>query len=300
MSLFDGVFVAAITPRRADGPHVDLAAMLELVDWICAARTQGIALFGSTGEFIHFDIEERLRVQALAVRRSRLPVVVNVSHSTLDGAVRLAAEVSAAGAAGLLLMPPPFFQYGQGEIAEFYRQFAREAGKTPPLLLYNIPMFTSGLDAATAVELLESGVAAGIKDSSGQWDYFLALKALRSRKEFTLFIGNDVLFTRGRRAGASGVVSGVACAVPELVTGLDAAIRAGDEARTAKLEALLQEFIEKIRAFPAPVGVRAAAEARGVRTGPLNTPLSRQKEVEMAQFREWFGGWWKGVTMEAA
>ena len=300
MSALEGVFVAAVTPRRPDGPHVDLAATLDLVDWLGRAGVRGIALFGSTGEFIHFDIEERIRVQSLAVRRCSLPMLVNVSHTTLDGAVRLAQEAASAGATGLLLMPPPFFRYGQAQIAAFYREFARQAGASPPLLLYNIPFFTSELSAETAVELLDAGVASGIKDSSGQWEYFRQLKSLYDRKKFSLFIGNDVLFTRGRAAGAGGVVSGVACAVPELMTALDAAIVSGDAAKTARLEARLREFITRCDRFPAPAGVRLGVEARGLKTGPMSVPLTADDARLADEFRAWFPGWVREVVQEAA
>ena len=78
-----GVNVAAITPRRAREVEVDLGAMLELVDFLCAQQVQGITLFGTTGEFVHFTIEERSRYVALLAKRSRVPVMANVSHSTL-------------------------------------------------------------------------------------------------------------------------------------------------------------------------------------------------------------------------
>ena len=45
---------------------------------------------------------------------------------------------------------------------------------------------------------------------------------------------------------------GVACAVPELMLGLDRAICAGDEEKVARLEARLQEFIDWLDRLPVP------------------------------------------------
>lgn len=300
MNSFQGVFVATITPKRDGGPHIDIGAALEVVDFLCSKGVKGLALLGSTGEFVHFDMEERLRLHALAIKRSRVPVLVNISHSSLDGAVHLAREAAGAGASGLLLMPPSFFRYGQAEILEYYRQVAGEIGSATPLLLYNIPFFTNELAIESAEQLLGEGVAAGIKDSSGRWEYFERLKALRDRRPFTLFIGNDVIFTRGRSAGAHGVVSGVACAAPELMVALDAAIVSGAGDKVAKLEHRLQEFIAWLDRFPAPMGVREAIAARGLKTGPLAVPLGPEKQRELAEFREWFGGWLKEVLGETA
>ncbi len=296
MAAIAGVFVASITPRRDNGAHVDLAALLELVDHLAAAGVDGIALFGSTGEFIHYDLEERIRVQTLALKRSRLPMLVNVSHSTLAGAVQLARE--AQGAAGLLLMPPSFFRYTQPEIAAYYRAFAAEAGTSP--LLYNIPFFTSVLDAATAVELIAEGAASGIKDSSGEWDYFTRLRALHAERPFPLMVGNDTMFARGRAAGASGVVSGVACAAPELMVALNRAVCSGATEKAARLDALLGDFIGWLDRFPTPVGVRLAVAARGLTVGPHAAPLSEASRLLAGEFREWLGGWFGDVKREAS
>jgi len=294
-----GIIVASITPRRPSGHEIDLGAALEVIDYLSASGVSGIALLGSTGEFLHFDVEDRIHLVILAAKRTRLPLVVNVSHSSLDGAVRLAQEAASAGASGLVLMPPYFFPYGQEEIREFYLEFARQTNLSLPMLLYNIPFFTSEIARDTAMALLATGLFAGIKDSSGSREYFDALREFRGSSPFSLFVGNDVLFTQGRSAGADGVVSGVACAVPELVLALDAAIQGGAEQKTARLEARLQEFIAWINRFPVPVGVREATAARGLKTGPLATPLGAGSRRKLDEFREWFTAWLPVVQMEA-
>ena len=72
-----------------------------------------------------------------------MPVVFNCSHSTFDGSVELAQAADASGAAAVLMMPPHFYRYTQAHIAGFYRQVAEAAELRIPLLLYNIPQFTT-------------------------------------------------------------------------------------------------------------------------------------------------------------
>ena len=103
----------------------------------------------------------------LGVKRSRVPVLAGISHSTLDGAVELASEAFGSGAAGLLLMPPYFFRYGQDDILEFYTRFREQVPKRLPVLLYNIPQFSNGIAIETAARLLQTGLYSGIKDSGG-------------------------------------------------------------------------------------------------------------------------------------
>src|SRR6478752_5414824 len=91
------ISVAALTPRRDVGYEADLAAMLELVDFLCAAGVNGIALMGSTGEFLHLSLEDRAHLVKLVVKGSRCPVIAGVTHSSLDGTVMLADQAARAG-----------------------------------------------------------------------------------------------------------------------------------------------------------------------------------------------------------
>ncbi len=180
---------------------------------------KGICLFGATGEFLDYSIAERQRLLYLAVKRSRVPLIAGVSHPTLAGAVQLADEAIAAGADGLTLMPPTFYPYTQCEIEEFYVQFARETGDAVPILLHNLPQCTSNLEAETVRRLIDSGRFAGIKDSSGDLEYFSRLIEMRRERPFALLCGADRLAARALAEGADGAISASACAVPELVVG---------------------------------------------------------------------------------
>ncbi|MDQ6700059.1 MAG: dihydrodipicolinate synthase family protein [Acidobacteriota bacterium] len=297
---FSGVYVAAVTPHRREGYEADFAAMLELVDFLAKAGVQGICLLGSTGEFLNFKVADRARLVHLAVKRSRVPIVAGVSHSTLDGALELAFEAISSNAAGLLLMPPYFFRYTQPQIKEFYLRFAAEIGTQLPILLYNIPVFTSPIAIETARELLLTGKFAGIKDSSGDFEYASELLKVRELQPFSVLVGNDRIFTRARQAGADGVVSGVACAIPELIVALDRAIGRNASDAVEALEARLREFIDWIDRFPTPVGVKIATSARGMKAGPLAVPLPKEESEKLKEFENWFKSWVVSVKNTAA
>ena len=295
-SQLEGVFAAAVTPHRLEGHAADFGAMLELVDFLAQSGVKGTVVLGSTGEFLHVKPSERARIVQFAVKRSRVPIIAGVSHSTLDGALELASEAITSGVAAILLMPPHFFRYDQSDITEFYRRFSVEIGRTDiPILLYNIPQFTSGIAFETVRELIDSGRYAGIKDSSGDWEFFLQLAALRAQRGFTLFVGNDAIFPQARQAGADGVVSGCACAIPELLVKLDAAIKSGDAARTEMLTGLLNEFIAWTNRFPTPVAIKVATAARGLKVGPLAVPLRSEKCLALDEFQSWFRGWFPAI-----
>lgn len=286
-----GVFPAAITPHHPKTREADYSGALELVDFLAAAGVDGICFFGSTGEFINYSFAERQRLLSLAAKRSRVPLIAGVSHSTLSGALRLADDAISAGADAIMIMPPYFYRYNQGEVEEFFRTFARETSDAVPILLYNIPGFTTGIEIETARRLFETGRFAGIKDSSGDWAYFEQLLSLRRELPFVLFGGPELLVGRALHAGADGIISGCACAVPELVVAIARAIAAGDRPLADSLDARLIEFATRAAQFPWPVAVRRAVELRGQKSGPLAVPLSPASSQALEDFSAWFRGW---------
>src|SRR5581483_1813476 len=291
MRAISGVHAAVVTPNSEQGHTPDFSAALELIDFLCAAGVQGIAIFGTTGEFAAFSNEHRMRLVHLAVKRSRVPILAGVSHATLDGALELAREACTAGAAGLVIMPPFFFRYSQPDVREFFLQFASQMAGSASLYLYNIPAVTTELARDTAIGLLATGPLAAINDSSGDFEYFLRLRQLVSPQPFAVLVGNDAVFARARAAGADGVICGVASAAPELMLGLNRAIEQSATETIQALEHELQELLAWLGRFPGPLAIKAAVAARGLKTGPLRTPCACETLCELEAFAEWFRGW---------
>lgn len=296
--MIQGVHAALVTPRRDSGNEIDLAAALEFIDFACRAGLDGIVLLGTTGEFIHYDISERAKFIRLAAKRSAIPVTVNISHSTLAGALALAREAAAAGAAATLLMPPYFFKYSQAEIEEFFVRFAAENDVSLPVLLYNMPAVTTPMELETLSRLLASGRFLGVKDSSGSMEEFRRLKAVRSQTPFVILIGDDRIYTEARLEGADGLISGVAGPLPELLLGLERAIASNAVQKRDRLEARLHEFIAWSARFPFPLALKEAASLRGLTMGPPACPPSDKTRAQMEEFRGWFRQWLPVVLEE--
>ncbi len=292
-----GLYAALATPRRADLLEADTGALLDYLDAVSAAGVHGLVLFGSTGEFVHFEVEERMRVAALAIKRSRLPVLINASHSTLAGAVALAGSAIEAGAAGLMLTPPFFYIYSDDQIFEFYRQFVSQTGHEVPIYLYNLPMYLNPISARLAARLLETGAFAGIKDSSGDWDSFEALRSIRQKMKFQLLLGNERIYLRGR-ASAEGTISGFAGAIPELMVALERAVAASDHERAHHLNGRLLEFLDWVNRFPASFVIKQAAAIRGWKVNHFAVPLDERLAADLDLFQAWFEQWFPSVLDE--
>lgn len=295
-----GVYAALVTPREPESVEADAVALLSYIDTIVRAGVNGLVLLGSTGEFVHYDISERIRVLSLAVKRSRVPLLVNVSHSSFDGAIDLAENAIDAGAAGILIMPPYFFRYSDDQIFAFYEQFIKVISNAIPVYLYNIPFFTSPMSAELLKRLLSSGAFAGIKDSSGEWSLFEAIQSVRATTQFQNLVGNDTIYARARQAGADGIVSGVAAAIPELMLALDRAVVSRTAARVQLLDTRLQEFLARIARFPATIAIKQAAVVRGWKFDNAALPLDGGTLADLDEYRRWFEAWLPNVLKESA
>ena len=287
-----GIYAALLTPRKAGTAEADAAALLDYLDRPVNAGVNGLVLFGSTGEFVHFDVSERARATTLAIRRSRVPVLVNVSHSTMTGAIALADSALRIGAVGLLLMPPYFYRYSDEDIFSFYSYMAKYLDGETPLYLYNLPAFTNPLSYGLIDQLLKVPGIAGIKDSSGDPQLLESLSALRRAREFRWMAGNERLYTSARAFGVDGAISGIAAALPELLVALQ------QSPPDATLCARLDELLAWVERFTAVVAIREIAIFRNWIQAESGTPLSLETQGRLASSRRWLPDWLPTVLTE--
>ncbi len=289
-----GIFVACVTPWKQGRTHanqVDEAALWRHLEMLLAAGVNGLCVAGSTGEFPRLNREEYTRLvrATVEIAAGRVPVVAGVGHAAVDGSLELAHQAALAGADAVMAPPPFYFPYNQPEITAFYQRLAQQAAL--PVILYNIPQFTSPIQPHTATALLRQGPFVGIKDSGGDLKMLEALLEARRDRAFGVLCGADSPLVSWLERGADGALSGLAACAPEAVVALYRAARAGERAELERAQAHLNELVRRLERFPFPVGIRLALEARGMPVGPHAVPLAKETEAAAKQFALWFDQW---------
>lgn len=286
-----GLFAALVTPIDDLG-RVDWDAFDRVIDFVAGRGVDGVVVGGGTAEYPHFEVADRARLAARAVQKmtGRGSVITCVGTSSVQSTLRLARSAADCGSDALLVPMPYFFRYEQQDLVAFCEQVCGSV--STPCLLYNLPSFTNELSVETAIHLLQSiPNLVGMKDSSGETSHLEPLAQARRKRPFLLFVGDDSLLLGALQAGWDGVVSGIACFVPELIGAVYRAHRAGNGARAAAYQATLDELIEQVVRLPIPWGVRVGLAARGIANGPMHIQPSQERRRQMDELCAWINRW---------
>jgi 4-hydroxy-tetrahydrodipicolinate synthase len=209
---FEGVIPALVTPFGADG-SVDAAALGRHVEWLLENGSTGLVGTGTMGEAQSLSAGERRLVIETLVEAAdgRVTVTAGVSSETPANSIAFATEAAAAGAGGLMLLPPLGYHGDEREIEAFYREVAGASGL--PVMAYNNPK-ASGTDMSPALiaRLAEIDGVVAVKECSG--DARRIAEILFATQDFEVLVGGDDWALEGFCAGATGWISGVANVAP--------------------------------------------------------------------------------------
>jgi 4-hydroxy-tetrahydrodipicolinate synthase len=294
--LVRGVSAAVLTPRLADG-NVDAPSLRKLLAFLQSKGISSFALNGATGEFC-ITTPAQLRTLLATAKEAAgdsAQFLCGVGGADSAQSMLLARIAEDAGVKGLLLPMPYFFPYQQGDLEQFCRSVA--ASVSIPVLLYNLPQFTSGLQKETVRTLIsEVPNIIGIKDSSG------SLEILRHLTEHGVdacrIVGDDsVLSAALSTEVCDGVISGVACVVPELILGLYAREKHVESAEFSTYARVLDQFVEQLSAFPTPWGLKWIAQARAILEPTFPLPLSPARVAQGKRLELWFQSWFSNQAL---
>ena len=296
-SEISGVYAAVLTPRARVG-SLNVPAFEHQLRFLSKHNIQGFAINGATGEYPGTTVEELIAL--LASARRAVPshkLLCGIGASNLAGTLARGASAIDAGVQALLLPMPYFFPYEQADLIAYVSLVAEQLHAS--ILLYNLPQFTSGLDPSSVLTLMQRHPnIIGVKDSSGSLETVRLLTEAMPGK--TRMIGNDgVLAAALQEQLCDGVVSGVACALPELINELYRAQVGKEIWLSAKAD--LEELIRYLDLLPTPWGLKVVSAERGILRDEFALPLSRERSDSIRILQDWWKQWnpaWASVQPE--
>jgi 4-hydroxy-2-oxoglutarate aldolase len=267
------ILLPITTPFSSD--LVDHAALRANIGRWSTTGIGGYVVLGSTGERVHLDDREYLEVieTARAGVPKDLAFITGAGQQSTVATINEIKRAARAGADAVLVITPYFYRSAitQDTLVSYYTAVA-EASPVP-VLLYSMPPLTGiKIEPETVARLSEHANIIGVKDSSNDIGGFKTTVGLCS-SDFAVLTGNGTVLLDALKAGATGAILAVGCAVPEVCVEIFRAFNAGEDERAASLQELLTPLATAVTTRFGIGGLKFAMEQAGYHGGAVRAPL---------------------------
>jgi 4-hydroxy-tetrahydrodipicolinate synthase len=281
------IIVPLVTPFKANGDvNYDLAGRLA-ASLVERHFCDSILVTGTTGEFNTLFFEERVELYKTvkAAVNGRVPLLAGTGCASTRETVQLSLVAKELGYDCAMIVAPYYCRPTQEGIYQHFKTIA-EAVADLPILLYNIPIFTSiNIDPPTVTRLAKIKNIRGIKDEAGMNPLQTTDFILTTPDDFVVYNGDDIMVLATLVQGAVGVVSGGSHLIGDRMHAMIEKFLSGDLVGARRihqqLHPLWRAFCPNGRVNPMPL-VRAALELAGWPVGPARLPLNAATAEERA------------------
>jgi dihydrodipicolinate synthase/N-acetylneuraminate lyase len=280
--VFEGVYAATTTPFRDDG-SVDFDLFGKHCAWLADEGVAGLAPNGSLGEYETLTDSERAQIVTVAIEAvgGRIAVVPGVSGKSAREAVRWADQAVAAGAAGVMSLPPTSHKPTDDEVVAHYTEIARTG---LPIIAYNNPFSTRvDLTPPLLARLAEIEQVRAVKEFSQ--DSRRVAQILEQAPRLEVICGCDDTLVEAVLLGATGWIAGYVNAFPASSVRLFDLATAGDFPAAMELYRVLLPAL-RWDADPRFVqAIKIAQDEAGRYGGPVRLPRLPLPAGEAAEAR---------------
>jgi 4-hydroxy-tetrahydrodipicolinate synthase len=211
-----GVFAIAPTPFHADG-RIDEVSIDRMTDFYQAVGCTGITVLGIMGEAPKLDQQEAIDIATRVIRRARdLSIVVGVSAPGFAAMRSLTRASMDAGAAGVMIAPPPSLRTDD-QIVAYFHQAVDAIGSDVPWVLQDYPLVLSVVMTPGVILRVIEDCPSCVMVKHEDWPGLEKISALRrfekegSMRPISILTGNGALFLDFEMdRGADGAMTGYA------------------------------------------------------------------------------------------
>ncbi|MDR1762397.1 MAG: dihydrodipicolinate synthase family protein [Dysgonamonadaceae bacterium] len=225
-------YVAPVLTALRNEREIDVEACLRLYAHLIKNGIDGIAVFGTSGEFPHLPLPEKKKLitAAAPVIKGKAEYIVGTGSMNADETVELSRFAFEQGADTVIVVGPYYYGLSDDSIFEY---FSRVAANIPGnMYLYNFPDRTSySINAQTVLRLVRKhrnivGIKDTIQDMHNTVDIIKTVKP--EFPDFQVFHAYDNCFAYTVLAGGNGAVGILPNIAPRLFSDWAKAARAKD------------------------------------------------------------------------
>ncbi len=208
-----GVFPIAPTPFLPDGA-VDTTSIDTMCDFYASAGATGLTILGIMGEAPKLDADEALAISCQVIGRMSVPVIVGVSAPGFAAMRNLARAVMDAGAAGVMIAPPPSLRTDD-QIVNYYHNAVEAIGSEIPFVIQDYPLTLSVIMTPNVIRRIVMDLPSCVMLKHEDWPGLEKISTLRafqregSLRPLSILTGNGGLFLDFEmERGADGAMTG--------------------------------------------------------------------------------------------
>jgi dihydrodipicolinate synthase/N-acetylneuraminate lyase len=201
-----------------------------------------------------------------------VPILVHVGANTTREARTLAEHAADSGADAVVAIPPIFYPIPDEALLAYFKGLA-DVTPQLPFLVYDIPhMAINGISPALLRRLMEAiPNFAGVKSSHG--DAQMVRRLIDAAGEEAMVLaGNERIALGSLGLGGTGLISGLATAVPEPFVAMMRAYAANDLPAARVEQRRINQLLDLIPSDVRIGAIKAILQQRGVAVGPAVPP----------------------------
>jgi 4-hydroxy-2-oxoglutarate aldolase len=269
--------------------ELDLETLRRHIQRLAETGITGYVIMGTNGEAVHLSPDEReLIIETVRdVGGENTPLLAGCGEQSTRATIVNCQQAARSGA-DIALVLPPFYFKGRMDSRALIAHYRAIADNSPlPVVIYNMPVSTGGLDldVATICTLAEHHNIIGVKDSAGNMAK-LAQMYSETPSRFRVFAGSAGYLLPALAVGAAGAVAALANIFPREVCRLHELFIDGKMEEARVLQAHLAPANTAVTATYSVPGLKAALELTAGYGGRPRSPLLPLTEQERKQLAE--------------
>jgi len=285
-------YIAPVMTALHSENEVDTESCLRLYDYLIKNGMDGIAVFGTSGEFPHIPLAEKKKLikAAAPVIKNKVEFVVGTGSMDVRETISLSEYAFENGADAVIVVGPYYYGLSEDSIFDYFSRVASSVSGN--IYLYNFPDRTSySISPKTVLELARKHPnIIGIKDTVPDMGH--TVEIIKTVKpvlpDFQIFCAYDNNFAYTILSGGNGCVGILPNIAPKLFSDWAKAARNNDFAASAVIQKKVDKLMD-ILWFHSPflATVKAVLKDKGIFAADTMTfPFITYPDDKRAALRE--------------
>lgn len=276
--------------------EIDVQSCLKHYDFLINAGIDGVAIFGSSGEFPHLAVEERKSLISAAIKHidRRMQVLIGTGDMRVEECVAMSNFAFEQGADGVMVVGPWYFALTDADVMSYFGAVAEQVrGK---VYIYNYPDRTGyTISPSVVLELARRypnivGIKDTIPDMAHTVELIQTVKG--NLPSFEVLSGFDHNFASNVLAGGDGCIAAVSNVRPDLCVAWRDAMKARDFDGTMKYQQLFNRIMG-VYGFSSPfmAAMKGLLVDAGIfASAAVASPYQEATSAQMFAVREFMRG----------